>query len=335
MESAGHSVLVVGSGSIGRRHLRNLRALGFQRLAACDLDRARLDPVVAELGIQPFTGFEAALDAARPDLVFVCTPPVSHVSLALRAVRSGAHVFVEKPLSNTLDGVDDLIAEAEAGGRTVQVGYNMRYHPGLGILRQMLADRVIGRVLWVQAEVGQYLPDWRPWQDYRRSYTASREMGGGAILDASHELDYTMWLFGKPVEVACMAGRVSGLEMNVEDCATLLLRFSDGMQAGVHMDLIQRRYSRTCKLVGELGTLVLDDAQDLIREFTVAAGEWRSIPYLHDANQTYVAELEHFLAASTQKNVTPIATLAEARSTLQVALAAHEASNDRKWVSLA
>ena len=203
------SVLVVGSGSIGRRHMRNLRALGVRVLTACDLDRSRLSKMVNELGIQAFADFNEALDSAKPDIVFICTPPVSHVPQALQAARAGAHLFIEKPLSHTLDGVGELIAEVEARHRVTQVGYNLRFDAGLRKAKQLVEAGTVGRVLWARAEFGQYLPDWRPWQDYRNSYTARRELGGGIVLDGSHELDYVIWIMGAPTDVACMMGKVS------------------------------------------------------------------------------------------------------------------------------
>lgn len=318
-------VLVVGCGSIGRRHMRNLRALGIQRLAACDPDPERLAPMVAELGIEPFADFEKAMIAIKPNLVFVCTPPVFHVPQALQAVQAGAHVFVEKPLSGALDGVDELIAEAEARQRVVQVGYNLRFHPGLQKVKQLVDDGVIGRVLWARVEVGQYLPDWRPWQDYRQSYTARRELGGGIILDASHELDYIIWLLGEPTEVICMTGKVSDLEVDVEDCATVLLRFASGAYADVHMDFVQRGYARSCKLAGERGTIIWDYSAHRVRIYQAGTDSWETMPYTFDSNDMYVAEVQHFLGCVDQA-VTPLVDLKQAKMVLEVALAAKSAA---------
>jgi predicted dehydrogenase len=211
------SVLVAGAGSIGRRHLANLQKLGCRRLAAADPDAGRLQSAVEQISVESFRDFDEALSNFKPDVVFVCTPPVLHVEQALRALRSGADVFIEKPLSNRLEGVSELKAEAGKHGRVVQVGYNLRFNPGIRMLKQFVEEGVAGRILWARAEVAQYLPDWRPWQDYRQSYTARQELGGGIILDASHEIDYVLWLLGPPRELTCMAGKVSGLEVNVED----------------------------------------------------------------------------------------------------------------------
>ncbi len=312
--------LVVGAGSIGRRHLRNLRALGITNLAVCDPDSARLRSLAPEIAAT-FPDMDNALGELRPEIVFVCSPPVYHVRQALEAVRAGAHVFIEKPLSHELEGVDLLISEAGRWGRTVQVGYNLRFHPGVEMLQRLVSEGRIGRILWARAEFGQYLPDWRPQADYRTTYSARRDLGGGIILDASHELDYVLWLMGAPERVLCLAGITSDLAVDVEDCATILLQFPDGAQADVHMDFVQRGYTRTCKLAGEKGTITWDYSANEVRLYLAETGEWQSFAYKFSANDMYLAEAHDFLEC-VRTGRTPRVTLAEARRVLEVALTA-------------
>jgi predicted dehydrogenase len=310
--------------------MANLRALGVRKLAVADPIADRLRPAVDELGVEAFSDFKDALGSQKPDVVFVCTPPVFHVEQALQAVRSGAHVFVEKPLCDRLDLVDELSAEAVKRGRAVHVGYNMRFHPGVQTLKRLLGGGAIGRVLWAHVEVGQYLPDWRPWQDYRQSYTAQREKGGGIILDASHEIDYVIWLLGPPSELTCMAGKVSRLEVDVEDCATILLRFPGGAQADVHMDFVQPTYSRSCVLVGERGKLLWDYSQNQVR-IVRPEGDVEILDYDFELNQMYLSEVKLFLENIGNK-VVANSGLADAKLTLQVALAARKSAAEKKWV---
>jgi len=328
---AQHSVLVAGAGSIGRRHLANLQTLGCRRLAAADPDAGRLQSAVDQISVEGFQDFDEALSHFKPDVVFVCTPPVLHVEQALRALESGADVFIEKPLSNRLEGVSELKAESGKRGRVVQVGYNLRFNPGLRMLKRFVEEGVAGRILWARAEVAQYLPDWRPWQDYRQSYTARHELGGGIILDASHEIDYVLWLLGPPRELTCMAGRVSGLEVNVEDCATILLRLRSGAQADLHMDFAQRTTSRSCVLAGECARLEWEHAQNQVR-IICPEKETEIIKYDGESNQMYVAEVEEFFSG-VQRRATENVSLNEAELTLQVALAALISSAEKKWVS--
>ena len=162
------NALVVGCGSIGARHARNLRTLGAA-VTAFDPDRGRTARVQQEAGVMVATSLDAALDSA-PELVLVCTPPHVHVQVARQAIAAGAHLFVEKPISHTLDGVDDLLAAASASGRAVCVGYSLRFHGGLRKIKELMDEGAIGRPLLVRAEAGQFLPTWRPTQDYREGY---------------------------------------------------------------------------------------------------------------------------------------------------------------------
>ena len=165
-------VLVSGCGSIGQRHARNLRSAGISELAVCDPDHDRAGPIAEELAISSYDCFFSALDDFEPEAVFICTPPVHHVSQSRKAIENGAHLFIEKPLSHSLAGLDELIQKAASSHRVVQVGYNLRFHPGIRELKRIVESNTIGNILWGRLEVGQYLPEWRPWQDYRQSYTA-------------------------------------------------------------------------------------------------------------------------------------------------------------------
>ena len=314
-------ILVIGSGSIGQRHIRNLHAIGIKYIGACDPDPNRLAPMVEEIGVQPFANFDRALELIEPDVVFVCTPPIFHIPQALKAIKHGAHVFIEKPLSHNIVGIDELVVEAEARQRKVQVGYNLRFHPGLQMVKELIDYDKIGCTLWARAEAGQYLPDWRPWQDYRQSYTARQDMGGGIILDGSHEIDYIIWLLGKPIEVACMAGKVSKLEVDVEDCASILLRFANGVQADIHIDFIQQGYSRSCKIVGENGTIIWDYAANEVSIYSANTKSWETKSYTFSNNDMYMLEIRHFID-SINNMIMPSVDLQQAELVLRVALAA-------------
>lgn len=323
-------ILVAGSGSIGRRHMRNLRKLGVTQIAACDPDRGRLAPMIKEVAIEPYAEFENALHAFRPNAVLVCTPPAFHVNQARQAIASGADVFIEKPLSHSIDGVKALIAEAHDTNRIVQVGYNLRFHPAIRKLKEIVEQTVLGRILWARAEVGQYLPDWRPWQDYRQSYTAQRELGGGIILDASHEIDYLIWFFGEPVEVLCMASTVSSLQVDVEDSASLLMRFASGCHVDLHLDFVQRVASRSCKLVGEEGTAIWEDGNSVSVRVLRPGKEPEAFQYDFDDDDMYGDEMKEFLACVANHR-SPSVGVEEAARVLECALAARAAAEAKCW----
>lgn len=330
--------MVVGCGSIGRRHARNLRTLGVRQVGFCDTSLETLKQCREEIGGEIFSDCGQALQKFKPDMALICTPPVCHVEQALAALQARAHVFIEKPLSHESIGIQALIAEARRRDRNVQIGYNMRFHPGLKILKDLIDSGKIGRVLWLSAEVGQYLPDWRPWQHYRESYSARHELGGGIILDGSHELDYICWLLGRPTEVTCRAEHLSSLDVDVEDSAWIYLTFPERRRAELHLDFVQRGYTRTCKVVGETGTALWDFNAQEVRWFSAEklSGEkpseqpsWNSIRYVFEANDMYVAEMVHFLK-SLGSGTGPMIDLEQGRDVIKVVEAAKKSSEEER-----
>jgi len=330
---AENRILVVGCGSIGRRHARNLKSLGIRTLGFCDSNAEALQECSEEIKGATFSDYSEALRNFKPEIVLICTPPVYHVEEALAALRAHAHVFIEKPLSHESSGIEALIAEARRCDRQVQIGYNMRFHPGLQIVKELIESGKIGRVLWLNAESGQYLPDWRPWQNYRASYSARQELGGGIILDGSHELDYTCWLLGRPTEVICRAEHISGLEVDVEDSAWIYLTFPDRRRAELHLDFVQRTYTRTCKVVGENGTALWDFSAQEVRWFSAEQASWNSIPYEFQPNDMYVAEMVHFLE-SLRSGTGPMVGLEQSRDVIRVVEAAKKSSEEGKSQTL-
>ncbi|MFY9845904.1 MAG: aminotransferase class III-fold pyridoxal phosphate-dependent enzyme [Terriglobales bacterium] len=326
-DCVGYRALVVGCGSIGRRHAKNLKALGVRQLGFCDTSLEALKQCREELGGETFCDFGEALQKFNPDLALICTPPVYHVEQALAALQARAHVFIEKPLSHESSGIQALIAEARRRDRNVQVGYNMRFQPGLQILKDLIDSGKIGRVLWLSAEAGQYLPDWRPWQHYRESYSARHELGGGIILDGSHELDYICWLLGRPTEITCRAEHLSSLDVDVEDSAWIYLTFPEQRRAELHLDFVQRAYTRTCKVVGETGTALWDFTVQEVRWFSAEQPGWKSIPYKFEVNDMYVAEMVHFLE-SLGSGTGPMVDLEQGRDVIRVVEAAKRSSEE-------
>jgi len=243
-------ILVVGCGSIGARHVRNFSALAETSVTDANLDLAR--KVAEETGAALQAGLEQGL-AWRPDGVVVAVPNDLHLPVALRAVEAGAHVYVEKPLSDSTAGAREFLDRAEALGREVFVGCNMRFHPAVAGLKEHLPR--IGRPLFARAHYGNLLPNMRPGQDYRTLYCARRASGGGVILDAIHEIGYLSWLLGPARLESCTADRLSDLEIEVEDFASLVLRHGSGALSQVQMDYLRPCKRRGCEIVGTEGVL--------------------------------------------------------------------------------
>lgn len=267
-------LFVVGTGSAGKRHLENARALGHEAAGG------RLDDV----------------GRFEPDAVVIASPTSAHLEGLQWAIEHRVHAFVEKPLAPSSVGVREALAAAERAGLTVAVGYNLRFHSAVEAIAAAVSAGRIGRLLSVRAEVGQYLPHWQPTSDYRVSYAARAELGGGALLTLSHELDYVRWIAGDVESARGVATRVSALELDVDDVAELVCVHVDGAVSSIHMDLVDRSYNRRCHFVGEAGTIAWEWGGPVR---LLPAGETLAREREGALDDSYVAALRDFVDAAT------------------------------------
>jgi predicted dehydrogenase len=337
--------LVVGLGAIGQRHARNLRNLLGEDLVLSALRSRRHNTVIADGLVTGqgtpeddcdggvFTDLATALHE-KPDLVFICTPSNMHIEAAIAAVEAGAAVFIEKPLSSDLEGVDELAASAKSHKAVVAVGCQLRFHPALRRLRELVHGEVVGRLLAVHIEQAEYLPSFHPYEDYRTSYAARRELGGGVIVTQIHEIDYLQWIFGMPDRLFAVGGRLGDLEVNVEDTASALLEvpFRDSTLAvHLHLDYLQRPPRRSCRVVGTAGVIDVDlrapRLQWIDNDGTVVESD--DFPG-HDRAQMFVAETESFLQAYRGEHP-PEVDLEYAIATLRIAAAIRASLEDHSF----
>lgn len=315
-------VLIAGLGSIGRRHLRNLLHLGVGDIL---LYRTTSSSVSEAPHLPVYTDLKRAL-AEKPDVVLVANPTAHHVRTARMAAEAGCHLFLEKPVSHDFRGVEELKQVVQEKNLTSLVGFDLRFDPGLRKAKELLEEGVIGRVTAIHAQVGQYLPDWHPHEDYRKGVSARRETGGGVILDLIHELDYVAWLGGPVAEVGCFAETVSQLEIETEDTATIMLKFTSGALGSVNLDYIQRKPSRTCRIIGEEGTILWDYFENTVSWFKAGKEHWEELAYPHfERNDRFLLEMQHLLACLEGKD-RPQVTLEAGIDVLRTALAAKESA---------
>ncbi len=326
--------LVIGCGSIGKRHISNLLALKAGSVLGFDIRADRRHEAESLFDIETLNDLHDAWER-HPDVALVTADTSVHVPLALQAAEHGCHLFIEKPLSDQLVGVDRLLSLVKRRNLVTLVGCNMRFHPGLMTVKRLLDDKAIGRVIAARAEVGQYLPDWHPWEDYRESYSAKRELGGGIILDAVHEIDYLRWMLGEIETVVCFAGKISNLEIETEDTAAILLRFANGAIGQTHMDYVQRAYSRSCQIIGEEGTIRWNYNSGEMRWYSSTTQKWKVIadPPGWEPNQMYLDELRHFLSCLAGREKAALDVF-EAKRVLQVALAAKVSADTRRVIRI-
>lgn len=326
-------VLVVGCGSIGKRHLRNLQEIGVEKVGAVDTREDRREEVRELLGIGSIYGTTEDALADGYDAVVVGVPTAYHTAVARSAVRAGAHVLVEKPVSNREDGLVDLLSEAGERNLVFMVGYTYRFWPPLQAVKQLLDDGAIGRPYAAQITFSEYLPDWHPWEDYRRWFMASKEQGGGAILDESHTIDIARWLFGEIDSVMAVNGKFSHLEIDADDLATIIATFKSGLIGTIHMDIFGRQPRKDMAIIGERGNITWDFYANQVKLQDPTRKVEQSWSFSCERNDMFVSEVRHWLDC-VEGRATPPADGHDALRTLHVILAAIESSDTGRRVDL-
>jgi predicted dehydrogenase len=327
-------IMIAGAGSIGRRHLRNLLALGERDILLYRTHQSSLPE--EELSSFPVeTDLQAAL-AQRPQAVVISNPTSLHLDVAVPAAAAGCHLLLEKPISHSMERVDELEEAARRSGAKILVGYHFRFHPGLQQIKELLTQDAIGRPLTARAHWGEYLPGWHPWEDYRQSYSARSELGGGVILTLSHPLDYLHWLMGKVERLWAFGDKLGDLDLQVEDTAEIGLRFRSGALGSVHVNYNQRPASHHLEIIGTQGTIQWDYAEGSVRVYRVESQAWQYLPLPEgfERNDMYLDLMRHFLSVVRGENQ-PACSLEDGVVALDLALKALESAEQGELVKLA
>lgn len=325
-------ILIVGYGSIGKRHARILR----ESLPNADLRILHHRPhdKVPKLANGCFSSLDE-VESFSPQAAVICNPAPFHIEIAEILSRLGCHLLVEKPLSHNTTNVRALLQAVSSHNLILQVGYNFRFLPSLVYYRELIRSSAIGRVMSVRCEVGQYLPSWRPDVDYRETVSASHDLGGGVLLELSHELDYLRWIFGEIVWVSAWLGQQSSLEINVEDTAHLILGFSRNSRghelvATLNLDCIRHDTTRSCTAIGELGSLLWDGIAGVVYQRSNGASEWQPIfEPEYDSDHSYRSQWEHFLSC-IESGQTPRVTGEDGLSVLSIVETARQSAAKKR-----
>ena len=339
-------ILIAGLGSIGRRHLRNLVALGEKDIFLYRTHKATLpDDELADYPVE--TDLATALRKHQPQAVIVSNPTALHLEVAIPAAQAGCAILLEKPVSNDLSRVDALRAAAAKSGSKILVGFQFRYHPTLNKARELIAAGAIGKVLTVHAHWGEYLPGWHPWEDYRQGYAAREDLGGGVVVTLTHPLDYLRFLLGEVQALWSFNGHISPLAVGVEDVAEIGLAFASGAIGGVHLNYVQRPPVHRLEVVGTGGTLRWDNADGLLTVFQPpeafgaispqpgeVGSEQHTPPDGFERNQLFAAQMRHFLQVASGES-DPLCSLEDGVRALEMALAAYQSQKTGHKVNIA
>lgn len=342
-------ILIVGMGGIGQRHVRNLRTiLGYdieifayrvRRLMTTVNEKLEVEAgidVEKKYSVRVFNYLDEAL-AQNPDVAFVCNPSSFHIPIALQLADQGCHLFIEKPLSHNFENVEKLASIIEQKNLISFIGYQMRFHPCIQKLKNILDCNRIGKILAVRAQVGEYLPAWHKYEDYRQMYASKKELGGGVVLTQIHELDYLYWLFGLPQRIVAFGGHLSSLEIDVEDIASVLMEFKYQnaiFPLHLHMDYIQLPPSRTCDIIGDKGKINVDLRSNTLVVFDDNGYLAEDYSFKNfDRNQLFLDEINHFLSCIKNKQKS-LVSIHDGKQSLRMALMIKESIDTGKVIQL-
>ncbi len=322
--------LIVGLGSIGRRHYENLISLGFHKIAVVEV-RQKLDQpqrlFFKKYHPKVYRDLRRVLREEQPDMVFVCNPTSLHRETAMQALRADAHVFIEKPLSNSLVGVRELLAEAKRRKKVIAVGYHFRYHPHLVRIKKLISEKKLGNIFFARFFTGEYLPGWHPWEDYKKSYAAKKDLGGGVVLTQSHDLDAVLWLLGKPKRVRAIVRSSGQLGIAVDDIAEILYECELCPVVSVHLDYLLRPPMKYYTIVGTRARVEWDNEGHLRLITSDGASKNFPLPRTFNRNQMYIYEIRDFIQSVQRGSAFRGANGASGFEVLKMALSAKDVSH--------
>jgi len=324
--------LIVGLGSIGCRHLNNLYQLGLRDLSAFRF-RNLTPPIMIPEKVTIYNDYERAL-TNHPDIVVIANPSSMHIPYSQQALEAGCHIYLEKPISHNLNDTQELTDLARKKRKVILVGCQLRFHHNLVAIKEWLTQNLIGNIHSVFCDVGEHLPDWHPWEDYRQSYAANENLGGGVILTLIHELDYLYWFFGKITQIYAIGGHKTPLKITAEDTALLSMLTKDKIPIQLRMDYWRQPSVRKLHIVGDRGEIswnyysgqaILQNENKIIKK--------SSLPDTWERNDLFLSIIKHFLDCIENRSK-PLIPLTEGIEVLKIALAAKESLKKRRVVDL-
>ncbi len=322
-------ILLIGFGSIGKRHLGNLFHLGYRDIDVVTSKTSLPEPFNQ---LTFYKSVENALANAAYETAILCTPTSYHTPAILQLLKANIYrIYIEKPISHSLDDIDEVTSLAGSYLNKIVVGFDLHFEQGLQKVKALLAENVIGNIVSINAQVGQYLPDWRPAEDYRQGMSAKIAMGGGVMLDLVHEFDYVTCLAGPVKKVAALYNNSGTLEIETEDVAEVLLQFENGAVGTIHLDYLQPSLVRNCLITGTEGSMQWNLATN-----TVDWMNHKKESFTYDykgfgRNDRFIEIMKCFLADVPDTRLT---NLTAGIKSLQLVLAAKKSCDTQQFVKM-
>ena len=336
--------LIIGCGSIGERHLHNIKKIGIKDIGILDINKTQVNSLAKKYSVKKFYDLDSAL-SFKPDFSIICTLPKSHIPIANSCINSGSHVFVEKPLSSNLKNVIPMLKKAKTKKLKVAVGYNLRFDKGINLLKHKLQQKEIGKPLSILITFGHNIKFWRPGTNYKNHYILKK--GGGIILDGSHEYDYLRWLFEDEIKsVYCQTRSTDSIKTETESFASIMLKTKKGLIANLNIDYLRPFYERSCYIIGEKGSLRWEYnltksawstyTQKVNSKVTLQLLSKSSSQVFNNiikVNDMYINEIRNFVE-SIVLNKKPLVDGFDGLNTLRLGVAALESAKKKKIISL-
>jgi len=327
-------ILIVGLGNIGKRHLKSCREI-FPN-ADIRIFRHTKSDEVPELSNGSFLKYDDAINFA-PQFAIISNPASHHIKAATILLENEINLLIEKPIASSLDNIDNFIELSKKSNAKVLIGYNLRFLNSLQNFKELISSNSIGSIFSIRLDVGKYLPSWRPAQDYRSTVSAQSKLGGGVLLELSHEIDYLRWIFGEIDWVYAKLSKQSNLEIDVEDTAHLLLGVSldnhKKIIASVNMDFVRHDPIRMCTVIGDKGTISWNGLNNEIKSY-YKDGTWsKKSGFENDYNDSYKCEIKHLVECIIHDK-RPIISIDDGLKTLKIIEAAKESSKKNITINL-
>ena len=336
-------ILICGLGSIGQRHVRQIKKLLNEKIEIRALRLRRQNIVITdklqvksgaipevEYNLKVFHNSDEAFNW-KPDIVFITNPISMHIETGIRAAEVGASIFIEKPLGCSLEGLYQLKKLVEEKNLTCMIGYQMRYHPGYIKVRELISTGTLGEVFYGDFHFGEWLPGMHPYEDYKTSHASKKEQGGGVIFCLSHKIDLAYWMFGLPCSIYALGGKISDLEVDVEDSVDILLGYQNEayrFPLHIHLDFIQKEKKCYLNIIGNKGSVYFDYCKNELilnlnneQETTITYNEFQR-------NDMFMMELKDFFSCIKSKEDTPI-TLNDGTKVLEICLKSHNSLKNK------
>lgn len=320
-------ILVIGYGSIGRRHVQNILELGYKNISVVQRRSTQDNPC---MGLPCFASVEEAYQHKSYDDVFICTPTARHMTDLDAVWEQGArNIYLEKPISNTFDNVELFLQKIKDKNARIIMGYDLHFDPGLMKAKEIINSGVLGKVLSANALVGQYLPDWRPHTNYLTGMSVRIDKGGGVMLDLIHEMDYLYDMLGEVHLLTAQIMNSNTLEIETEDLAEIFLRYENGAIATIHLDYLQPTFLRYCRFTCSQGSILWDMAHAEVRWINRDKETFHFSYKDFQRNDRFKNILKTFLEGTNDSRLT---TYEKGMKSLAMTIAAKKAAKENTWL---